>query len=63
MRAFRKESPWFYDTESLKIVITGTRLAEKNAEGITVKLTEPGEGGSISEIFQREYLDGTGNEG
>ena len=42
MRAFRKESPWFYDTESLKIVITGTRLAEKNAEGITVKLTEKG---------------------
>ena len=38
--AFRKESPWFYDTEDLKIVITGARLAEKNMEGIEIKVTE-----------------------
>ena len=42
--AFRKESPWFYDTEDLKIVITGARLAEKNMEGIEIKVTEPDAG-------------------
>ena len=42
--AFRKESPWFYDTDNLKIVITGARLAEKDMEGIKIKVTEHGAG-------------------
>ena len=41
IRAFRKESPWFFDTDNLKIVITGARLAEKDMEGIEIKVTEP----------------------
>ena len=42
--AFRKESPWFYDTDNLKIVITGARLAEKDMGGIKIKVTEPDTG-------------------
>ena len=44
MTAFRKESPWFYDTDNLKIIITGARLAEKDMEGIEIKVTEPDAG-------------------
>ena len=44
MTAFRKESPWFYDTDNLKIIITGARLAEKDMEGIDIKVTEPDAG-------------------
>ena len=44
IRAFRKESPWFFDTDNLKIVITGARLAEKDMEGIDIKVTEPDAG-------------------
>ena len=42
--AFRKESPWFYNTDNLKIFITGARLAEKDMEGIKIKVTEHGAG-------------------
>ncbi len=65
--AFRKESPWFFDTDNLKIVITGARLAEKDMEGIKIKVTEPDagvisgrlpDGVRLEEISRQKNADG-----
>ena len=65
--AFRKESPWFFDTEDLKIVITGARLAEKDMEGIKIKVTEPDagvisgrlpDGVRLDNISEQKHADG-----
>lgn len=65
--AFRKESPWFFDTDNLKIVITGARLAEKDMEGIKIKVVEPGSGivsGSLPDgvrleaVSKQKHADG-----
>ncbi|MGN0736243.1 MAG: DUF4179 domain-containing protein [Anaerovoracaceae bacterium] len=61
--AFRKESPWFFDTENLKIVITGARLAEKDMEGIKIKVTEPDAGIISGKLPDGVRLDGVTKQG
>ena len=65
--AFRKESPWFYNTDNLKIFITGARLAEKDMEGIKIKVTEHGagivsgrlpDGVRLEDISEQKHADG-----
>ena len=65
--AFRKESPWFFDTDNLKIVITGARLAEKDMDGLEIKVTGPDagvisgrlpDGVRLEEISRQKHADG-----
>ena len=65
--AFRKESPWFFETDNLKIVVTGARLAEKDMEGIKIKVTEPDtgiisgrmpDGVHLEKISRQKHADG-----
>ena len=65
--AFRKESPWFYNTDNLKIFITGARLAEKDMEGIKIKVTEHGagivsgrlpDGVRLEQLSRQKHADG-----